>query len=37
MEESSDVLREQWPSGKGAGFPIPGTWVQNHWVAPKSI
>ena len=25
MEESSDVLREQWPSGKGAGFPIQGT------------
>ena len=25
MEESNDGLREQWASGKGAGFPIQGT------------
>ena len=23
---------EQWPSGHGAGFPIQGSRVQNHWV-----
>ena len=27
---------EQWPSGQGAGFPIQGSRVQNHWVAPRS-
>ena len=25
-----------WPSGQGAGFPIQGSRVQNHWVAPRS-
>ena len=25
----------QWPSGHGAGFPIQGSRVQNHWVAPR--
>ena len=28
-------LMEQWPSGQGAGFPIQGSRVQNHWVAPR--
>ena len=27
---------EQWPSGQGTGFPIQGSHVQNHWVAPRS-
>ena len=27
---------EQWPCGYGAGFPIHGSRVQNHWVAPTS-
>ena len=26
---------EQWSSGQGAGFPIQGSHVQNHWVAPR--
>ena len=26
----------QWPSDQGAGFPIQGSHVQNHWVAPRS-
>ena len=26
----------QWPSGQGAGFPLQGSRVQNHWVAPRS-
>ena len=26
---------EQWPSGQGAGFPLQGSRVQNHWVAPR--
>ena len=25
-----------WPSGLNAGFPIQGSCVQNHWVAPRS-
>ena len=29
-------VMEQWPSGQGAGFPIQGSRVQNHWVAPRS-
>ena len=28
-------LMEQWPIGQGAGFPIQGFHVQNHWVAPR--
>ena len=31
-----DVAMEQWPSGKGTGFLIQGSRVQNHWVAPRS-
>ena len=27
---------EQWPSGQGVGYPIQGSRVQNHWVAPWS-
>ena len=23
---------EQWSSGYGAGFPVQGSHVQNHWV-----
>ena len=23
---------EQWPSDKGTGFPIQGSWIQDHWV-----
>ena len=32
------ICLEQWPSGQGAGFPIQGSCVQNHWVwvAPRS-
>ena len=30
------TLMEQWPSGQDAGFPIQGSRVQNHWVAPRS-
>ena len=29
-------IKEQWPSGQGAGFPIQASRVQNHWVAPRS-
>ena len=29
------MFMEQWPSGQGAGFPIQGSHVQNHWVAPR--
>ena len=29
-------LLHLWPSGERAGFPILGSRVQNHWVAPKS-
>ena len=29
-------ILEQWPSGYGAGFPIKGSYVKNHWVAPSS-
>ena len=31
-----DVAMEQWPSGKGAGFLIQGSRVQNHRGAPRS-
>ena len=27
---------DQWPGGSGAGFPIQGSCVQNHRVAPWS-
>ena len=30
------VMSEQWPGDKGARFPIQGSCVQNHWVAPRS-
>ena len=30
------LFPSQWPSGQGAGFPIQGSRVQNHWVAPRS-
>ena len=28
-------IMEQWPSCQGTGFPIQGSHVQNHWVAPR--
>ena len=28
---------EQWPSGQGAGFPLQGSRVQNHWVAAPRL
>ena len=33
MEQRSNGLTKQWPSGQGAGFPIQGSWVRNHWLA----
>ena len=30
------VIVWKWPSGEGTEFPIQGSWVQNHWVAPRS-
>ena len=30
------LFMEQWCSGKGTGFPIQGSQVKNHWVAPRS-
>ena len=29
-------IKKQWPIGQGAGFPIQGSCVQNHQVAPRS-
>ena len=26
---------EEWPRVEGTGFPIQGSLVQNHWVAPR--
>ena len=32
-----NALKMKVTSGLGAGFPIQGSRVQNHWVAPRSI
>ena len=31
-----NALKMKVTSGLGAGFPIQGSRVQNHWVAPRS-
>ena len=36
MYAYSDMECDRWPSSQGAGFPIQGSRVQNHWVAPRS-
>ena len=25
-----------YPGGQGVGFPIQESWIQNHWMAPRS-
>ena len=29
-------MKACWPSGYGAGFPIQGFRVENHWLTPRS-
>ena len=31
-----ELIMEPWPSGYDTGFPVQGSYVQNHWVAPRS-